>query len=528
MAHPTVSAPPPQSQIIARAAAVVMLGNVASRALGLVRETVIADLFGATGMVSAYRTAAVVPTLVYDLLVGGLISAALVPILSGYATRERRGELAQVSGALFTLLAFILAATVLALEAIAPFLASLLGGGLDPDLQAAIVRLTRLILPSIFFFGLSGALTGLLYSRQRFVFPAFGAAAFNLGIILAAVFLAPRLGIAALSWGVVLGAALQLAIQLPGLAGLRPQIGRLWHPDLGRMALLYAPVVLSIVVSQVGTAIDFNLASRTGPQSRAWMQAATYLIQFPLGLVAAGVAIAILPSLSRLAGRTDSARFQRTLATGLRMVLVLILPAAAALLALGKPLVGLIFEHGAFLAEDTTFTVRALETYLIGLPFAAVDQVLIFAFYARKDPRTPVMVGIVSVGIYLLVALSLIGRLGFVGLTLANAAQWAGHALLMVFLTQRRLAQLTGHGIGTALLKAGVAAAAMGLSARGAALWLTEATSGSFLQEALVVAGAGGLGFLIYVILLLALRAQEVPLILDLVRGFRRAPARGS
>ncbi len=505
-----------------------MLGNVASRALGLVRETVIADLFGATGMVSAYRTAAVVPTLVYDLLVGGLISAALVPILSGYAGPERRAELARVSGALFTLLSLILAATVLGLEAIAPFLASLLGGGLDPDLQDAIVRLTRLILPSIFFFGLSGALTGLLYSRQRFIFPAFGAAAFNLGIILAAVLLAPRLGIAALSWGVVLGAALQLAIQLPGLGGLRPQIGRLWHPDLARVALLYAPVVLSIVVSQVGIAIDFNLASRTGPQSRAWMQAATYLIQLPLGLVAAAVSIAVLPSLSRLAGRPDSARFQRTLVTGLRMVLVLILPAAAALLALGKPLLGLIFEHGAFLPEDTTATLRALETYLIGLPFAAVDQVLVFAFYARRDPRTPVMVGIVSVGIYLLVALSLIGRLGFVGLTLANAAQWAGHALLMVLLAQRRLAQLTGQGIGPALWKAGVAAVAMALAARGSALWLAQATSGSFLQEALVVAGAGALGLLVYGAVLLALRAREVRLILDLVRGLRRGPARES
>ncbi|MFQ6001591.1 MAG: lipid II flippase MurJ, partial [Anaerolineae bacterium] len=278
----TPSAPPRvlvgEARLIAQAAMVIMLGQVASRILGLARETVISHLFGASGLVSAFRTAAIVPTIVYDLLIGGMISAALVPVFSDYVHPQRRQELERLASAVFGLAIGVLLLVILLLELAAPLIAWLLGGGLGVPLQGETTQLTRIILPAIFFFGLSGISTGFLYANKRFLYPAFGAAVFNVGIIIVALALSPLMGIRALSWGVVVGAILQLAIQIPGLRGLRLSLGSLWHPAIRRMAFLYAPVVLGIVVSQVGIAIDYNLASRTGEQSRAWMQAATYLI----------------------------------------------------------------------------------------------------------------------------------------------------------------------------------------------------------------------------------------------------------
>ncbi len=511
---------PGQSRLIARAATLLMLGNVASRFLGLIRETVISHLFGATGLVSAFRVAAIVPTMIYDLLIGGMISAALVPVFSDYAKPERREELWRLASLVFSLLAVVLLAVVFLLELGAPLVTWLLGGGLSPALQAETSRLMRLVTPAVLFFGLSGASTGLLYARQRFFYPAFAAAIFNLGIILAALLFSPRLGIAALSFGVLLGSVLQLAVQLPGLRDLRLSFSLdLRHPGLGRMVALYLPVLLGLVVSEVGIAIDRNLASRTGPQSIAWMQNATTLIQFPLGLVAVAIATAVLPSLSQFAAGEEAFRFRRTLGVGLRMVLVLILPATAGLLALGLPIIDLIFEHGAFLPYDTLHTAQALRFYLLGLPFAALDQPLIFAFYARKDTKTPVLVGVMAVLVYLVVALVTIRPLGMIGLVLANSVQWASHALVMLFLAHRRLDALRGQGLLLASCKAGLASAAMAFLVYGAACWLITTLALTPLGEVWIVAGAGGLGLLAYISLLLILRSEEVGLFLDMMKG---------
>jgi len=497
---------------IAQAALIVALGNVSSRFLGLVRETVISHLFGATGMVSAFRVASIVPTMIYDLLIGGMISAALVPVFSDYVTSDKREELCRLVSALFTLVAVVFSAVVLILEIAAPGVAWLLGGGFDPHLLAETTRLMRLILPAVLFFGLSGAAAGLLYADKRFVYPAFGASVFNAGIVLMALFFGNRVGIASLSLGVLLGSILQLAIQLQGLRDMGLSFSLdLRHPGLRRMGGLYLPVALGLIVSQVGIAIDRNLASRTGEQSIAWMQNATTLIQFPLGLVAVAVSTAVLPSLSRLASSADMARFRRTLGMGLRVVMLLIVPATAGLLILATPVVALLFEHGAFKPYDTVRTVQALRLYLIGLPFAAIDQLLIFAFYARKDTRTPVLVGVLGVLTYLMVALTLITPLGMLGLVLANSVQLSSHALIMLYLAHRYFDGLRDQGLGTSAAKVIVASAVTGVAVLISMPWLARlAAVSATWAELLVVLSGGCLGLLIYGMMTWLLRVEDV------------------
>lgn len=417
------------------------MGNIASRVLGLVRETVIAYLFGATGLVSVFRVAATIIQTLYDFLVGGMVSAALVPVFSDFAAKENRDELWRVASVVLNVLAILLALAVIVLELFAPQLVWILGSGYDPDLQRAAVEMLRLVLPAVFFLGMSGIVTGLLYSLKRFTFPAFTTAAYNAGIIIVALALAPVFGIVSLVVGIIVGSVLQVALQLPGLRDMRYRLAMdLTHPALQRILKLYAPVVAGLSISVIAVAIDRNLASHTGEQSLAWMQAATVLVQFPLGLVATAVSFAILPELSlQEADGGAQSKFQSTLAFGIKLVLLLILPATIGLFVLAHPIVALLFERGAFTSTDTTATALALRCYLIGLPFAAIDQPLVFAFYARKNTLTPNLVQFIAVGIYLIVALALMCSIGYVALVLANSAMLTGHALMMLWLTHTRL-----------------------------------------------------------------------------------------
>ncbi|NJO00236.1 MAG: oligosaccharide flippase family protein, partial [Anaerolineales bacterium] len=296
------------------------------------------------------------------------------------------------------------------------------------------------------------------------------------------------------------------------------------HPALRRIGKLYLPVILGLVISQIAIALDRNLASRTGEQSIAWMQFATTIIQFPLGLISAAISLAILPTLSRLSSAGGDALndFMDTLATGLRLVLVLTIPAAVALFALAGPVVALLFQHGDFTGFDTQQTALALRLYLFGLTFAAIDQPLIFAFYARQNTLTPALVGLLGVGFYLVAALlpSLARPMQMTDLVLANSVQLTGHALVMLWLVNR-LAPLRGRGLESTTFKAIAAAAVMGLL-----LWLalpflqTQLPADKLINEVALVSLLSLSGGGIYLLGLYLLRAQELALLFSLLQRF--------
>jgi len=494
-------------------ASVIALGNVLSRLLGLARETVMAGLFGATGLVSAYRVAAIVPTMLHDLLVGGMVSSALVPVFSEYAERDR-AELWRVASSVISLALVMLSGFVLLGELLAPRIAWLLGGGFSSPLLAETTRLMRITIPALLFLSLSSILSGLLYGLRRFAFPAFTTAIFNAAIVIVALLGAARLGIESMALGLLVGSILQVTLQAPGVRAMRftPALN-LRHPGLRRILRLSLPIFVGLVISQVAVGIDRNLASRTGEQSIAWMQYATTLIQFPLGMVSAAISLAILPSLSRYAldqGDQELAAFRATLGQGLRLVLLLIIPAAVTLFLLAEPVVRLLFQHGDFTPSDTIQTALALRVYLIGLTFAAVDQPLVFAFYARQDTLTPAIVGVLGVGIYLAVALPLLRPWGMMGLVLANSMQWAGHALVMLWLLHRRIGGLAGEGIWSTAVRALLGAVLMAVAVVGMR-WQMEALGGerTLLGRLLTVIAPMVLGGLFYGGVLAALGVEE-------------------
>jgi putative peptidoglycan lipid II flippase len=505
---------------IAQAAGIIALGSIASRVLGLVREQLIAYLFGASGLVSAFGIANKVPKMIYELLVGGMLSAALVPVFSQVAEQEGRPALSALFSRVASLLAVLLAALVLLLEALAPQVAWLLGGGFEPELQAALAQMLRILAPAVLLFGLSGVVTGLLYTLRRFTYPAFAAAVFNLGIIIAAPLLAGRLDAYSLAVGVLFGSVLQLLIQIPAMRGVRFRFSLdLSDPALRRILVLYLPIALGLVVSNVQVAIDQRLASSTGESSIAWMDRATTLIQLPHGMVAVAISLAVLPTLSRLSAAGDQEGFRRTLGLGIRLVLVLIIPATLGLLVMAEPITALIFEHGRFTAHDTFWTAWALRCYLAGLVFAAIDWPLNYAFYARQDTLTPALVGVLSVGVYLVVALALIKPMGMLGLVLADSAKHFSHAITMLILTWRRIGNMSdqrlGQTAGKALLASGVMAGLIAL-----ALSATTRFSGlvGLSGQLLAVVLPAVIGALAYLVLASLLRIEEISRFRTMVR----------
>ena len=301
----------------------------------------------------------------------------------------------------------------------------------------------------------------------------------------------------------------------------------LQHPALRRIIILYIPVVVSLVISQIGIVIDRNLASRVGEQAIAWMAAATRLREFPLGLVATAVSMAVLPALSRLNLRTGREEFKDTVGLGLRLVLALIIPAVVGLWILGPSIIALIFQHGEFTAMDTAQTSRALFCYLLGTPFAAVDLLLVFAFYSQKDTVTPVTVGIVSVFIYLAIAptLAFVAGWGMLGLVVANSVHLGAHAVIMLVLLRRRIGTLARQQLPLTVVKIALASAVMGVTTYVALAALRLALPGDrLLYRVILVGGAGAVGTLFYAFTVLRLRVGEAELLLGMFRRrMRRA-----
>lgn len=475
-----------ESHVIVRAAAILAVGNVASRVLGLAREMVKANLFGTTPLLAAFQAAAYVPTSLFDLIIGGMVNSSLVPVFSDYTARERRSELWHVLSIVLSMATVVLLLIIAVVELLAPQVAWLVGAANfdEADLVATSITLIRMTTPAVLFLGLASVLTGALYALKRFTLPAFVGAAFNATIVIAAL-LNPG-EIRSLVWGLLLGSLLQILLQLPALRDARLR----WaldfrHPAIRRIVRLYIPVLAGLVVNQLAIMLSYNLAIRTGDQSLNYMNYATTLYQFPLGLVVTALTIATLPTLSQQAG--DLVQFKQTLGDGLRLVLALILPATTGLFALAPFIIGLLFEHGLFTTADTATTALVLRIYLIGMPFAAADQMLIFASYARKDTWRPALVGFISIIIYSITALILLRPLGLLSLMVADSIKHVVHTLIMLWVLRRQLGGISGSPMLRNAGKSVIAAVLTGLAAFLSAQWVVEVASRNLVGSATVL-----------------------------------------
>jgi putative peptidoglycan lipid II flippase len=261
------------------------------------------------------------------------------------------------------------------------------------------------------------------------------------------------------------------------------------------------------------------LATRTGDENISYMKFATTLYQFPLGLVVTALSVATLPTLARQAGENLSV-FKQTLSEGLRMVIALILPATAGLFALAVPIVALLFEHGAFTTQDTSTTALVLRVYLFGLPFAAVDQMLVYSSYARKDTMRPAIVGVISIVIYSITAVALLRPLGLLSLMVADSVKHVVHTLMMVWVIRGQIGGLRGFGISQTLIKSTIAALITGAAAFAiAGFAMANLSLSGFSQNLLVVLAGGVAGLIAYTVMVFALNIKEPKSLPHLLSG---------
>ena len=391
-----------------KAASTVSLLTLASRITGLIREALIAGSFGASALTDAFNVAWRIPNLLRRLFAEGAFSQAFVPILA--ATREREGDTAtrQLVDAVGTVLLWSLLATVVVGIAAAPAVVWLVASGL-PRFDDA-VWMTRVMFPYIALISLVSLAAGILNTWRRFAVPAATPVLLNLAVIGAALWGAPWFGahgiepIYALAAGTVLGGVLQLAVQLPALRriGYLPRLGfapgriaGAWrHPGVRRVLGQMAPAILGVSVAQISLLINTHIASRLAVGSVSWLNLADRLMELPTALLGVAMGVVLLPQLSAAQARNDAQAYSAMLDWGLRLVVLLALPCAVALIVFGQPMLAVLFHHGRFTANDVVQSASPLMGYGAGLLGIVAVKVLAPGYYARQDVRTPVRIAI--------------------------------------------------------------------------------------------------------------------------------------
>jgi len=417
-----------------RSASVVSIFTLASRVTGLVRELLIASAFGASALTDAFNVAFRIPNLFRRLFAEGAFSQAFVPVLA--ASRAQHGPAAtqEVINSVATILAWsVLTLSILGVL-MAPWLVWALASGLQQNAQgyALAVDMTRWMFPYIAFMSLVALSAGILNTWKHFAVPAATPVLLNVSVIAAAWWLSPWLAghgleaIVALPAGVMLGGVLQLAVQIPALhrLGLLPRLGwgpaaiqKAWRHGATRNILsLMAPALLGVGVAQISLLINTQIASHLAPGSVSWLTYADRLMEFPTAILGVALGAVLMPQLAAAKATGDAARYAAMLDWGLRLVLMLALPCAAALLVFSQPLVSVLYHYGAFTDRDVQQTTLALTGYGVGLLGLVAIKVLAPGYYASQDIRTPVRIAVAVLVLTQLLNLVLVPYMAHAGL----------------------------------------------------------------------------------------------------------------
>ncbi len=460
---------------MARSSVLVMAAFVASKVVGLLRERAIAHHFGASAEYDAYVAAFAVPDVLFTLIGGGALVSAFLPVFSeALAHGQVRRAWAIASGV--TNIVFLLtAASASAAAILAPWVVRyILAPGFDPALQSLTVQLMRLILIGTVIFGVSGLQMGMLNAFGRFLLPALAPVAYNLGILSAAIWLAPRYGIRGLAYGVLLGAALHLAVKLPGLA----QCGFRWWPGLWlglsgtrRVFWLMWPRVLALATIRLAALVTTRLATGLDPGSLSAFNYAWLIAQMPQTVLGSAVGTVVFPTLATQYALRERQALAVTATRALRALVALTVPCAILLWLLARPVVDVLLRTGAFDERAARITALALTMLAIGLFGHVTLEVIARAYYAQQDTWTPFVGSAVAAALNIALAILLVRSMAVSGLALANSLAVSAEVLVLLWWLKQRLPELSltplARDLGQALVAAAVMACVTLLALRG-------------------------------------------------------------
>ena len=529
------------SENVARSAGITSAAVLLSRITGLAREIALARLFGAGGSAAndAFLLAFRIPNLTRDLFAEGALSSAFVPKFVDYLANKSKAEAARLANLVATAIIFIVGVICVLGMVYAPQLVDMLGSGFRgvPGKFELAVSMTRIMFPFLLLVALAAQAMGILNACNQFAVPALSSTLFNIGSLLCGLalgFLAgPRLGITpieGMAWGVVCGGALQLGCQIPSLVRsgfvFRPAFD-LRHPGLLHIFALMCPAILGNAAVQVNVAINSNFASQicdpvtclNGPVT--WLGAAFRFMQLPLGLFGVAIGGATLPAISRAAAQGDMEDFRKTLSRSLGLVFLMTIPSSAGLIVLGDAIVGALFEGGAFTSYDTHQTASALAFFALGLAGYSALKILVPAFYALKDSRTPMYISIASIAINYAVVTAMTGAAGFghTGLAMSTATVAVFGGVAQFLILRSRIGGIYGRALSASVMKVLFASALMSVVVFGIVWGVTQAIAPGRLRYVLTLLVAIPAGAAVFYAVCRQLKVDELDLA---VTAFRR------
>jgi putative peptidoglycan lipid II flippase len=453
---------PSTGRVLVTASLILTVAALASRLLGWVRLLVIGSQFGATSELDAYFAAFRIPDAIFQLVVAGALSAALIPVFAGYRAREQDREAWRLASSVINLVVIALAGLSLLMAILAPLLVPIVAPGFDAPTTELTVRLTQVMLLSPVFIGMGAVVSGILNSYERFTVPAIAPLTYNLAIILAAILLAPMMGVHGLAVGVVAGSVAHLAIQLPQLRrvgqGYDFTIG-LAHPGVRQVARLMGPRMLGLAAGQLNFIVSTVLASGLSVGSITAYNYAFQLSQIPVGVLGVSVAVALFPTLSRHAALGRLADIRHQVANSLRFLVFLAAPLTATMVVLAGLIAAVFFQYGLFTAESAERTGSALVFFSVGLTGHIVVHVLTRAFYAMQDTRTPVLWAVLAVALNVPLMAWLVGPMGVEGLALALSISALAEVVALVWALRRRIGPIEDGAVLRSVLRSALAAA---------------------------------------------------------------------
>lgn len=485
-----------------RAAGIVSLAFLISRAVGVVRDAVINYYFGVVSLeATAFITASRIPDTIFYVIAGGALGSAFIPTFAAYFVRDDAAGGWRLFAAVLNLVTLVTTiisglAAVFAPQIVTFFLADLLVE--EPDLLPLTVRLLRVMLLSPILFGASGVIMGALNARQHFLLPAVAPIVYNLGIIAGAIVLAPN--VMGLAIGTVVGAAGHLLIQWPGLAREKAHykpILSLRDAGVRQVLRLMAPRLLGLSFGQVNHLVTTYLAQTMTIGSIPALAYAWRIMIMPQGILGQAMGIAAFPTLSTLAARSALADMRRLLADSLRLIAFLSIPASVLLVILRRPVVSLLFERGNFGRDSAELVAWALLFYTLGLGGLAALEIVARAYYALADTTTPVLAGGLQLlgmaGLGLWLSQWLFRRLGWLevgGLALAHSLSTYLEVAVLLWWLRGKMGGVGGRRLGDGLWRMGAAGLLMTLVA-----WFTQqklTAVGPLWQLAVVLLVGGG------------------------------------
>ncbi|MFC1821383.1 murein biosynthesis integral membrane protein MurJ [Thermodesulfobacteriota bacterium] len=518
-----------ESENVTQAAGVIGFFTLLSRILGLVRDMVIARFFGSGMAADAFFVAFRIPNLLRRLFAEGSLTVAFIPIFTEYLHKKKREDAFQLARIIATLLSIILVLVSIAGVLLAPWIVRIqaFGFGGMGDKYELTVLLTRITFPYIFLISLVALFMGILNSLRHFAAPSAAPIFLNVGIIASTLWIAPHFSqpIVGTAIGVIIGGLLQVALQIPIVLKKGLSLTPCWmprHPAVKRIGLLMLPAIFGSAIYQFNHFIGTLLASFLPEGSISWLYYADRLVQFPLGVFAIAISTAALPSLSKQAAGKDLKDFKATLNHAMGLVFFISIPSLMGLVILGKPIIAVIFERGAFDGVATLMTTRALVFYSVGLWAFSGIRVVVAAFYALQDTKTPVKIAIASLIANLALALLLMGSLAHAGLALAlSLASALQFGLLLSFL-KRRIGEWDLKPILATVWKCALASLLMGFLVNYLRdQWWADGRNPSELLE---IAGLGGIifiGAIAYLVLAWMLKCHELGFLLSMVKSSR-------